>query len=240
MPRYNPLPLLLALGVAEVVAAATPIRVETSRDAWISSFPTEQEGNNGGSPKLKLKGTQEFFLIDFDPTKFRGKRVVRATLHLHLEAAPILGRTTVSTIAQEWVEGKGNGYAKEPGASSFRWARTGEQRWQGDGKDITAVSLGLGGSLWGFGDPTPPDENRWQVIPLEPAVVQARLDGRSYGFLVMDDVGSEYQREGDRFTYTLFPNRYVASKDSNRKSAPYFTLWLEDGPAPTVAFPLET
>ncbi len=239
MPRYNPLPLLLALGVAEVVAAATPIRVETSRDAWISSFPTEQEGNNGGSPKLKLKGTQEFFLIDFDPTKFRGKRVVRATLHLHLEAAPILGRTTVSTIAQEWVEGKGNGYAKEPGASSFRWARTGEQRWQGDGKDITAVSLGLGGSLWGFGDPTPPDENRWQVIPLEPAVVQARLDGRSYGFLVMDDVGSEYQREGDRFTYTLFPNRYVASKDSNRKSAPYFTLWLEDGPAPTVAFPLD-
>ena len=144
---------LLGVLLAEPLQAATPLRVETSRDAWISSFPTEQEGNNGGSPKLKLKGTQEFFLIDFDPTKFRGKRVVRATLHLHLEAAPILGRTTVSTIAQEWVEGKGNSYAKEPGASSFRWARTGEQRWNGDGKDVTAVSLGLGGSLWGFGDP---------------------------------------------------------------------------------------
>jgi hypothetical protein len=237
VPRIAPLVLLFALGVSKVAALPAPIRVETSRDAWISSFPSEQEGNNGGSPKLKLKGTQEFFLIDFDPTKFRGKRVVRATLHLHLEAAPILGRTTVSTIAQEWVEGKGTGYAKEPGASSFRWARTGEQRWNGDGKDVTAVTLGLGGSRWGFGDPTPPDANRWQMIPIDPAVVQARLDGRSYGFLVMDDVGSEYQRDGDKFTYTLFPNRYVASKDSNRKSAPYFTLWLEDGPAPLVAFP---
>ena len=38
--------------------SAEPLRVEVSRDAWISAFPTEQEGNNGGSPKLKLKGTQ--------------------------------------------------------------------------------------------------------------------------------------------------------------------------------------
>jgi hypothetical protein len=211
--------------------SAEPVRVEVSRDAWISAFPTEQEGNNGGASKLKLKGTQEFFLIDFDPAKFKGRRVVRATLNVKLEAAFPLGRTTVSTITQEWVEGKGSSYAKEPGATSFRWARNGEQRWNGDGKDITAVSLGLGGSIWGFGDPTPPDANRWQAIPIDPAVVQARIDGRSYGFLVMDDVGSEYQRDGDKFTYTLFPNRYVASKDSNRKSAPYFTLWLEDGPA---------
>ena len=183
---------LLAVLLTAALPAAEPQRVEVSRDAWISSFPTEQEGNNGGSPKLKLKGTQEFFLIDFDAAKFRGKRVVRATLHLHLESSYALGRTTVSTIAQEWVEGKGTGYAKEPGATSFRWARTGEQRWNGDGKDITAVTLGLGGSLWGFGDPSAPDANRWQAIPIDPAVVQARLDGRSYGFLVMDDVGPRH------------------------------------------------
>ena len=219
--------------------AAEPLRVETSRDLWISSYPSEQEGNNGGSPKLKLKGTQEFFLIDFDATKFRGKRVVRATLHLHLEAAPVLGRTTVSTVSQEWVEGKGTGYAKVPGASSFRWARNGEQRWSGDGKDVTSVTLGLAGSTWGFGDPTPPDANRWQVIPIEPAVVQARVDGRSHGFFVMDDVGSEYQRDGDQFTYASFPNRYVASREGKKGTAPYFTLWLEDGPAPTAAIPLD-
>ena len=234
------LPSLLLTGCLALLAeAAEPRRVEVSRDLWISSYPSEQEGNNGGSPKLKLKGTQEFFLIDFDPAPFKGRKVVRASLHLHLESAYVLGRTTVSTVAEDWVEGKGNGYAKVPGATSFRWARTGEKPWGGDGKDITSVTLGLSGSIWGFGDPTPPDDNRWQAIPIDPAVVQARIDGRSFGFLVMDDVGSEYQRDGDKFTYTLFPNRYVASKDSNRKSAPYFTLWLEDGPALSIAFPAD-
>lgn len=191
---------LLSSILAASLPAAEPLRVEVSRDAWISAYPTEQEGNNGGASKLKLKGNQEFFLIDFDPAKLTGRRVVRASLHVKLEAAIPLGRTTVSTITQEWVEGKGSGYAQEPGATSFRWARNGEQRWNGDGKDITAVTLGLGGSTWGFGDPTPPDANRWQVIPIDPAVVQARIDGRSYGFFVMDDVGSEYQRDGDKFT----------------------------------------
>ena len=223
---------LLAALLAASLQAAEALRVETSRDLWISSYPSEQEGNNGGSPKLKLKGTQEFFLIDFDATKFRGKRVVRATLHLHLEAAPVLGRTTVSTVSQEWVEGKGTGYAKVPGATSFRWARTGEERWGGDGQNVTSVTLGLSGSTWGFGDSTPPDANRWQVIPIEPAVVQARVDGRSHGFFVMDDVGSEYQRDGDQFTYASFPNRYVASREGKKGTAPFFTLWLEDGPAP--------
>ena len=234
------LPSLLLTGCLSLLAeAAEPRRVEVNRDLWISSYPSEQEGNNGGSPKLKLKGTQEFFLIDFDPAPFKGRKVVRASLHLHLESAHVLGRTTVSTVAEDWVEGKGNGYAKVPGATSFRWARTGEKPWGGDGKDVTSVTLGLSGTIWGFGDPTPPDENRWQAIPIDPAVAQARIDGRSFGFFVMDDVGSEYQRDGDRFTYTLFPNRYVASKDSNRKSAPYFTLWLEDGPAPSIAFPAD-
>jgi hypothetical protein len=77
---------LLCLGLA-LAQAAEPLRVEVSRDNWTSSFHFEQGGNNGGAPKLKLKGTQEFFLIDFDPSQFKGRRVVRATLHLRLVSA---------------------------------------------------------------------------------------------------------------------------------------------------------
>ena len=76
---------LLASVLCAALPAAEALRVETSRDLWLSSYRTEQEGNNGDAPKLKLKGTQEFFLIDFDPAKLKGRRVVRATLHLHLE-----------------------------------------------------------------------------------------------------------------------------------------------------------
>lgn len=206
--------------------AATPIRVEVSRDVWISAFPPEREGNNGSSPKLKLKGVQEFFLIDFDPKPLRGKRVTRAQLHLRASGEEMLGRTTVSTVSEEWEEGKGTGYARVPSASSFAWAATDARRWRD--VDITGSINGAGGSLWGFGDPSPRDAEGWQVIPIEPAVAQARIDGMSHGFCVMDDVGNEYARDGDSFIYKPFPNRFFSSRDDKQQSVPYFTLWLEE------------
>lgn len=234
MPRLA-LALMVAWRTLALGAETEPRRLEVTRDLWISSYPKEQEGNNGGSPKLKLKGTQEFFLIDLDPAPLRGRQVTRAELHVHLEATPVLGRTTVSTVAEDWIEGDGTGYARVPGASSFAWARTGERRWGGDGKDLTAVTLGLADTTWGFGDPSPPDKDRWQIIPVSPSVVQARIDGRSFGFLVMDDVGSEYARDGERFTYLPFPNRYVASRQGPRRTAPYFLVWTTEGPPPAAA-----
>jgi hypothetical protein len=231
------LPLVLALVVATASAAPVQQRAEVTRDLWISSHASEREGNNGGSPKLKLKGIQEFFLIDFDPAPFRGKRVVRAQLHVHLEGTETLGRTTVSTVADAWVEGRGTNYAKIVGASCFSWARTNERRWAEGESDITGVILGTGGSRWGFGDPSSRDPAGWQVIPIEPAVVQARLDGISHGFCVMDDVGSEYTRDGNTLHYRSFPNRYVASREGPRHTAPYFTLWCEEDGAPVSPQP---
>ncbi|HCN77621.1 MAG TPA: hypothetical protein DIT13_10570, partial [Verrucomicrobiales bacterium] len=204
--------------------------MEVSRDLWISAYSKEVEGNNGGSHRLKLKGIQEFFLIDFDPAPLRGKKITKAQLHVHLASpeAP-LRRTTVSTISQDWVEGAGSSYAKTPGASSFVWAKTGELRWGNNEPDITSVVCGEGGSLWGFGEASAPDAEGWQVIPIAPEVAQARLEGWSHGFYVIDDIGSEYTRDGNAVKFTNFVNRYVSSREDKRIHKPYFTLWLEDG-----------
>lgn len=222
---------LLALSLAAVSLHAQD-RVEVSRDLWISAYSKEVEGSNGGSPKLKLKGIQEFFLIDFDPAPLRGKRVVEAQIHVHLTTPehPLL-RTTVSSIAQDWVEGTGSGYAKVPGASCFAWAKTGEQRWADNAPDITSVVCGEGGSVWGFGDASLPDANGWQIIPIAPEVAQARVDERSHGFYVIDDVGNEYTRDGNAVTFTNFVNRYVSSREDKKANRPFFTLWLEEDTA---------
>ncbi len=85
MLRHPLAPSSLALWLLAITPLlAEPIRVEVSRDTWLSSYVKEVEGNNGGSGKLKLKGHQEFFLIDFDPTKFKGKRVTQAVLAVDL------------------------------------------------------------------------------------------------------------------------------------------------------------
>ena len=75
-------------------------------------------------------------------------------------------------------------------------------------------------------DASPPDRDGWQSVPVDPAVLAARVAGLSYGFLVFDDTGSEWTRQGDRFQLRIFPNRFVYSRDQNRASAPYFTVEL--------------
>ncbi len=207
---------------------AEPIRVEVSRDTWISAFPSEQAGNNGGGYRLKLKGIQEFFLIDFDPLPLRGKTVARAELLVRGEGDETLDRVTVSTVTSDWVEGDGSNYAVNTDGASFLF-RSGQQRWHADDNgDVTSVSLGNGGSAWCFGDASPRDGDDWQRIPIDPAIIQARINGDCFGFLVMDDLGSEYNRSGDKFEYRLMPNRFLASREKNRSQAPYFRFWFVD------------
>ena len=109
------------------------------------------------------------------------------------------------------------------------WAKTGELRWGNNEPDITSVVCGEGGSLWGFGEASAPDAEGWQIIPIAPEVAQARLDGRSHGFYVIDDIGNEYTRDGNAVKFTNFVNRYVSSREDKRIHKPHFTIWLEDG-----------
>ena len=86
--------------------------------------------------------------------------------------------------------------------------------------------LGNGGTTWRMADASPPDRDGWQRVPVDPHVVAARVAGLSHGFLVFDDTGSEWTRAGEKFTFRLFPNRFVYSREQNRASAPYFTIEL--------------
>ena len=195
-----PMTVVFLTSLLASVSGVEPIKLPVTRDAWISAYPGEQEGNNGGAPRLKFKGIQEFSLLDFDSKPITGKRISRAELWLHLESrdAP-LGRITVSTISSPWEEGNGTGYAKGTGAS-FRWAAPG-QAWKGPGSDVTFVIAGEAGARWGFGDASLPDANGWQVIPVDPRVIEACANGSSHGVFVQDDVGSEYLRDGEKFTW---------------------------------------
>jgi hypothetical protein len=211
---------------------ATPtskdMRLEVTRDTWVSEVGPEADGNNGGASRLKLKGIQEMSLIDVDPAPLRGRVIREATLHLKLAGGEPLRRVTVGGIGAEWFEGTGSGYARQPGGATFRHRRHPDLAWSSarPGGDLCHVILGNGGTNWGMADASQPDSDGWQTIPVEPVVVAARAAGLSHGFLVFDDTGSEWTRDGQRFTFHLFPNRFVYSRDQNRASAPYLTVSL--------------
>jgi hypothetical protein len=230
-------PILIAIGWAtapaqtpvqinSVRAFTEPVRVDVTRDAWISEVGHEADGNNGGAPRLKLKSIQEMSLLDIDPKPFVGRTIRSATLHLKKAGDETLKRVTVSTVGAEWYEGSGNNYSIQPGGVTFRHRRHPALPWSVEGGDICNVILGNGGTTWRMAEASPPDRDDWQRIPVDPAVMAARVAGISRGFLVFDDTGSEWSRLGERFTFRLFPNRFVYSRDQNPASAPYFTIEL--------------
>ncbi|MCY2954731.1 MAG: DUF4091 domain-containing protein [Planctomycetota bacterium] len=208
-------------------ALAEPVRVEVNRDTWVSEVGREQLGNNGGASRLKAKGVQEFAIVDIDPKPLAGRVITHATLHLNCASLnEPLRRITVSSLASDWVEGTASGYQVQKGSACFLWANTEQTPWAFAGSDITSVCNGLGNTIWRFADATPPDKEGWQTVAVAADVVAARVAGISHGFVVFDDVGSEYTRDGDRFTYKLFLNRFAYSREQSGKKGAFFTVEL--------------
>ncbi len=212
------------------------IRFPIVRDTWFSNAGDESKGNNGGASRMKLKSIQEMSLVDIDPSALKGRVVRRATLHLHLSGNEVLHRVTVSSFASEWVEGTGSGYEKQPGSSTFDFQRYPDAAWAYPGSDLTSVMLGQGGTIWHMAEASPPDEQRWQTIAVDPAVVAARVAGVSQGFLLFDDTGTEWTRDGEEFKLRHMPNRMLNSRESGVKTAPFFTIELgEKDQSPPLA-----
>ena len=205
---------------------ANVARVPVTRDTWVSTVGAEADGNNGASPRLKLKSIQEMTLLDIDPEPLHGHVIKKARLHVKVAGDERLWRVTVGTVSAEWEEGAGTNYAVEPGSSTFNHRAHPDGAWSFPGSDLTSVVLGQGGSFWRMADASAPDADGWQVIPVDPNVIAARVAGMSHGFIVFDDTGSEWTRDGETWTHRLFPNRFIYSKDQNAASAPYFEVEL--------------
>jgi hypothetical protein len=226
-----------ARGQREPAAASHPVlRLPVTRDAWVSEVGAEADGNNGGAPRLKLKSIQEMSLVDIETKSLAGRTIVSAALYVRKAGDEPLRRVTVSSVAAQWYEGTASNYATQPGGVTFRHRRHPDLPWSIGGGDLTHVVLGNGGTTWRMADATPPDASGWQRIPVDPKVIAARSAGLSHGFLLFDDTGSEWTRAGEKFTFRLFPNRFVYSRDQNPSSAPYFTVELgPDDHAPPSA-----
>ncbi|MCY2963367.1 MAG: hypothetical protein NT069_06895 [Planctomycetota bacterium] len=204
------------------------VRCPVIKDAWFSNVRDEANGNLGGEGRLKLKSYQEFSLVDIDPKPLKGRAIQAATLHFQVISPEILKRVSVGTVAADWVEGTSTRYRPQAGSSSFRWRIAPETPWSFAGSDLSSVVLGNGNTLWWMADATVPDDEGWQRIAVEPAVVAARAAGISHGFVVFDDQGSEWSLNAGKLEKRQPANRLVASRDAGTRSAPWLEVVLGD------------
>lgn len=211
----------------------TPVRAPVTRDLWLSNVDKEADGNNGGAARLKLKSHQEMSLIDIEPRPLKGYVIHGAYLYLKMADSEPMRRVTVSSFAAEWVEGTASDYEMQNGSSTFNHRKHPDVPWTISGSDLCSVCLGQGGTVWGMADATSSDDNGWQRVAIDPAVIRARIAGVSHGFLIFDDTGSEWKRDGEKWTHRLYPNRFFHSRESGRTNAPYLVVYL--GPKDTEA-----
>ncbi len=214
-------------GGANWPPAGNAVRCSINRDTWISSINNEKDGSNGGAERLKLKGQQEYTIIDIDPSPLMGKIVTGALLHFR-SATPVkapVSRLGVSTLASKWIEGASENYKTEKGSSCFNYSEYNTDYWAYSGSSFMDVVFGRGNTIWKFADCTSPDSNGWQACAVDPDVIAARLSGISYGFGLYDEVGSTWSQNKGEFRFNFFPNRFIYSRESG-KSAPWMEIWV--------------
>jgi hypothetical protein len=172
--------------------------------------------NNGASRQLKVKGQQEYALLDIDTALLKGKLITGVLLHLKSKCPPNapLMRLGVSTVAAEWIEGFSRSYHPQKGSSCFNQAELGKRNWAYPGSTLMDVVFGRENTVWKFADCTQPDKDKWQSCAMDPDIVAARVAALSTGFCVYDEVGSVWSLKKDEFRYHYFPNRFFGSRES--------------------------
>ncbi len=213
------------------------VRVPIVRDNWTSAVGDERYGNNGGSSRMKLKGQQEHSIFDIDPSALKGKIITGALWHVRSAGVrEPLRRVTASTLASPWVEGTASRYDRQAGSSCFAQAELGKRDWSYPGSTLMDVAFGGGRTIWRFAEASPPADQGWQAVAIDPDVLAARIAGLSYGLAAYDDVGSEWAYRGGKFTYSTFPNRFIFSHEQS-SSAPWLEVWVngaDSRPPPAV------
>jgi len=187
-------------------------------DTSICCHPSEVTHNLGAAGRTKIKGTENYLLLDFDVAGIRGRGIAAATLYLTSAIPnPMLRKVGVSTVATPWAEGtrQSQDVARD-GDSTFLSPEQGRRDWAGPGSDFTYASFGVGGTFWRRAYLDPPAAGVF-AIPVEPRLVECLAAGLSSGLAVSDDNGEVMYIAKEVCPDTCHDNNFLYSRESPGK-----------------------
>ena len=189
------------------------VRLKALADAWVSSFPGEEDFSAGRHGLLKLKTIQEMALIRFDAAPGAGRKVLAARLFLRRSGKDMLRYVRVSTVNAAWNEGTRAGRLGPGDGATYNHAdRAGRRPWAFPGSQLCDVIMGSGNTLTTWAERTV-HEDGWISVKLTAELIYAMVAGDTDGLAVMDG-GTP-----------AFANNHVHSVQS-RGSEPYIEVTL--------------
>ena len=208
---------------------AEEARLAVTADTSISCHESEVDLNAGGAPRIKLKGTENLILLDFDSGPLKGKAVVSANLHIRGTGDGMMVRKVgVSTVAVPWAEGAQDYGKAGPGEACFLDPGTGAKGWTGPGLDFTYAVFGRAGTIWNMVY-AEQGKDGWYTVPLDPRFLEACAAGLSHGLAFSDDNGQTMNIAPKLIPGMNRSNNYLWSRESG-KDAPF--IELSTGKAP--------
>ena len=209
----------VTLLVLTSISPAQTVRLKATADVCLSNQPTKEKDERlssmGLSDRFKLKSVQEMAAIRFDAAPAAGRQVKRAALFLRRLPGPDMMRhVRVSTVNQDWEEGKTKENYGPPSGACFLFADYDTKRpWAWADSCFADVVMTSGNSLGCFAERKDlPD--RWVSVELAPELVYALAAGDSDGLAVCD---------AGNLTYF---NNLIHSVQAGADSAPYIEVEL--------------
>ena len=210
------------LSLSTVVQSAE-LKFTCTKDTGISSYKEknadERNLNMGATGSIKIKGIEEMAILRFDLSKLKGKKIKSAKLFLCEASTNFLRKIGLSTVSNDWIEGKGNYTIDETdnGATFFE-ASYKKCSWCWPGSDLTDVTMGNGNTLQQHTEMQKLGDG-WIAVDVSLPIVKAIICDASYGILVMDESG---QTTADNLVY---------SRESGN-NGPYLVVNYEDANVP--------
>jgi len=218
----------LLVVVLAACAGGGKVKLPVIKDTVAWMYRGEPTFDFGRVEPLFVEGAHYATLLGFDISAARGKKVTAARLWLHREGEAGLVSLVLSTIAADWVEGKGKGQGPDPGGSCAAYVRIDQAsgkpiRWAGPGSDITDVIMTEGNTLRVECE-VRQESGTWQSVDVPVPLVESILSGDSYGLALVDGKG-QLRNPDDSFISKRFNSR------DSKTHVPYLEVVLEDIPA---------
>lgn len=190
------------------------VRLKATADIWLSmATPSEKKSSAGKFSRMKIKSIQEMGIVRFDATPAKGREVVSAKLFLCKAGKDMLRYIRVSTVSQDWVEGKSNKpYGPADGATWMLADNNSNKAWSFPTSHASDVIMGSGNTFTTYAERKEEGKN-WISVELTPELVYALVAGNTDGLAIMDGG-----------TIKLF-NNFIHSLES-RRFAPYIKATL--------------
>ncbi len=171
----------------------TPLFAETltfkaTDNAHVCNIGKEKYMSAGkGATRGKLKGPEEFVLVNFDLSKLKGKTITKATLRFGNAGASLI-KVGFSTIATPWTGGPSSRLGKhDDGSATWAASASPDKPWAWKGSTLAHVSNGLGSSRSCYGQVK--STRGWFELNVDPRIVEAVASGDQHGFLISEHDG---------------------------------------------------